>query len=164
MKLQQATWCAIWSIVELASRAGEQIGARELATTYGISQNHLAKVLRALTKAKIVTSVRGPGGGFTFCGNAKRLTLFDIVSLFEGEELSDALQDGDHPNSLAIELHRVMKEVDRMTFAILRSVTIQTIINNAQRSSQPGSAAQHQPRQRLEDAVRSVTNNRGELW
>jgi Rrf2 family protein len=163
MKLQQATWCAIWSIVELASRAGEQIGARELATTYGISQNHLAKVLRTLTKAKIVTSVRGPGGGFTFCGNAKRLTLFDIVALFEGEELSDALQDGDQPNSLAVELHRVMKEVDRMTFAILRSVTIQTIINNAQRSFHPESVAQHPPR-RLEDAVRSVTNNRGELW
>lgn len=164
MKLQQATWCAIWSIVELASRAGEQIGARELATTYGISQNHLAKVLRTLTKAKIVTSVRGPGGGFTFCGNAKRLTLFDIVALFEGEDLSDEPQDVAQPNGLAVELHRVMKEVDRMTFAILRSVTIQTIINNAQRSSQPGSVAQRPPRQRLEDAVRSVTNNRGELW
>jgi Rrf2 family protein len=153
MKLQQATWCAIWSIVELASRPEEQVGARELATTYDISQNHLAKVLRTLTRARIVSSVRGPGGGFTFCGNAKRLTLFDIVSLFEGEGLSDGAHDAENPNALADELHRVMREVDRMTFAILRSVTIQTIINNARRESRAGSGAERLSARHLEAAV-----------
>lgn len=153
MKLQQATWCAIWSIVELASRPDEQIGARELATTYDISQNHLAKVLRTLTRAKIVSSVRGPGGGFTFCGNARRLTLFDIVSLFEGEGLSDGAHAADNSNALADELHRVMREVDRMTFAILRSVTIQTIINNARRASHAGAGAERLSTRHLEAAV-----------
>jgi Rrf2 family protein len=152
MKLQQATWCAIWSIVELASRPDEQIGARELAATYGISQNHLAKVLRTLTRAKIVSSVRGPGGGFMFCGNAKRLTLFDILSLFEGESLGDDAQGSEDRNALAVELNRVMKEVDRMTYAVLRSVTIQTIINNARRSARPQMGAR-QPQKHLEDAI-----------
>jgi Rrf2 family protein len=143
MKLQQATWCAVWSILELASRAGEQIRAQELAITYGISQNHLAKVLRTLIRARIVTSVRGPGGGFTFCGNAKRLTLFDIVSLFEDEWLGDESQQADQPNAVAAELQRAMREVDRMTFATLRSVTIQTIINNAQRAARADRRTQY---------------------
>ena len=135
MKLQQATRCAIWSIVELASRPNEQIRAQELAATYGMSQNHLAKVLRTLTRAKIISSMRGPGGGFTFCGNAKRLTLFDIILLFEGEWPGDEAHSAGAANEMTTELNRVMNEVDRITSATLRSVTVQTIINNAHRAS-----------------------------
>ena len=83
MKLQQATRYALWAVVELASRANEQVRAQELAKRYNLSQNHLVRVLHALTKAKIVKSARGPGGGFTFCANANRLTVYDIICLFE---------------------------------------------------------------------------------
>ena len=66
MKLQHATRYAIWSILELASRQGEQVSANEIAATYGVSQHHLAKVLRTLARARIMSSVRCPGGGFMF--------------------------------------------------------------------------------------------------
>ena len=141
MKLQQATRYAIWATIELAARPREQVRAQELAETYGISQNHLVRVLHALTRAGIVSSARGPGGGFTFCGNAKRLTLFDIISLFEtgwpGDE-ADKVKSG---NALAAELGRVLNEVDRITQATLRSVTVQTIINNARRAGRAPAAA-----------------------
>lgn len=135
MKLQQATRYSIWAVIELASRPNEQIRAQELAETYRISQNHLVRVLQTLTRANIVSSVRGPGGGFTFCGNAKRLTLFDIISLFEtgwpGDESNYRLPR----NALGTELSRVLTEVDRITSATLRSVTVQTIIKNAERTT-----------------------------
>jgi len=60
MKLQQATRYALWAVVELASRANEQVRAQELAERYDLSQNHMVRVLHALTKAKIVKSARGP--------------------------------------------------------------------------------------------------------
>ena len=132
MKLQQATRCAIWAILELASRPTEKVGAKELALTYGMSQNHLAKVLQTLTRAKIVSSIRGPGGGFTFCGNAKRLTLFDIISLFESDWPVEDVEHGTC-SDVAIELHKVLGEVDRIISATLRSVTVETIIKNARR-------------------------------
>jgi Rrf2 family nitric oxide-sensitive transcriptional repressor len=135
MKLQQSTRYAIWAVIELASRPNEQVRAQELAQQYRISQNHLVRVLYALTKANIVTSARGPGGGFTFCGNAKRLTLYDIICLFETKwpnEESDNAQPG---NPLAAELSHVLQELDRITSATLRSVTVQTIINNARRAA-----------------------------
>jgi Rrf2 family protein len=134
MKLQQATRYAIWAVIELASRPDEQIRAQELAKTYGISQNHLVRVLHALTQANIVASARGPGGGFTFCENAKRLTLFDIVCLFETRWPNDEGDNAPPGNPLAAELSRVLHEVDRITSATLRSVTVQTIINNARRA------------------------------
>jgi Rrf2 family protein len=137
MKLQQATRCAIWAVIELASRPDEQIPAQELAETYRTSKNHLVRILHALTKARIVTSARGPGGGFTFCGNAKRLTLHDIICLFETGWPNEEGDEAAPVNPLAGELSRVFHEVDRITSATLRSVTVQTIINNARRSPKP---------------------------
>jgi Rrf2 family transcriptional regulator, nitric oxide-sensitive transcriptional repressor len=135
MKLQQSTRYAIWAVIELASRPNEQVRAQELAEAYRISQSHLVRILYALTKANIVTSTRGPGGGFTFCGNAKRLTLYDIICLFEAGWPNDERQDLQPGNELVGELSRVLQEVDRITSATLRSVTVHTIIDNARRVS-----------------------------
>jgi Rrf2 family nitric oxide-sensitive transcriptional repressor len=106
-----------------------------LAEIYHISQNHLVRILHALTRAKIVSSARGPGGGFSFCGDAKRLTLYDIICLFETGWPKEEDQDSQAGNALANELARVFHEVDRITSATLRSVTVRTIVNNARRSA-----------------------------
>jgi Rrf2 family transcriptional regulator, nitric oxide-sensitive transcriptional repressor len=135
MKLQQATRYALWAVVELASRANEQVRAQELAERYNLSQNHLVRVLHALTKAKIVKSARGPGGGFTFCANANRLTVYDIICLFETGWPNEERTEDEQDNPVVGELGRVLHEVDRITWATLRSVTIQTIIKNAARGA-----------------------------
>ena len=135
MKLNQATRLAIWSIVELASRPGEQIPVNDIAEIYGISQHHLAKVLRTPSRAGIVASTRGPGGGCEFTGNANRITLYDIIQLFEEEPFQDQSSE-DPPTPVAAEVAHVLAEIDRITKATLKSVTIQTVIKNAQRKQQ----------------------------
>ncbi|MFG1416923.1 Rrf2 family transcriptional regulator [Xanthobacter sp. V0B-10] len=132
MKLHYSTWYAIWAVVELAARPGEQVSASELAAKYGMSQHHLAKVLRTLSLAGIVESVRGPGGGCTFTGNAKRLTMYDLILLLEGHEEAHPPGGGALP-PLAREVNRVLDEIDRIASATLKSVTIQTLINNGRR-------------------------------
>lgn len=135
MKLQQSTRYAIAAVIELASRPNEQIRAQEMAEIYHISQSHLVRILNALSKASIVTSARGPGGGFMFSGNAKRLTLYDIICLFETKWSDEEHKSLLTKNDLTVELSRVLHEVDRITSATLRSVTVQTIINNAGRAA-----------------------------
>ncbi len=81
--------CGLYATLELAAHREGQVSAGEIAAKYGISLNHLAKVLRALVRAKLIESVRGAAGGYRFCGNPKRVTLLDIIELFEdvrGEE------------------------------------------------------------------------------
>jgi Rrf2 family transcriptional regulator, nitric oxide-sensitive transcriptional repressor len=136
MKLQQATRYAIWSVIELASRPGESISAGDLASKYDISQHHLAKVLRTLTRARIVSSSRGPGGGFVFSGKANRLTIYDIISLFEGDWLSGVDTMSAENTPITYEVNRVLNEIHRITCATLRSVTVQTIIRNSERAKQ----------------------------
>ena len=84
MKLQKNTLFALYSVLESAARPGRQLSAREIARQHRISPHHLAKVLHTLAQAGVVESVRGVGGGYRFAGNAKRLTLMDVIELFEG--------------------------------------------------------------------------------
>ena len=79
MKLQKNTLLALYSVLEFAANPGRQLSAAEVAAKYRISPHHLAKVLRTLGRARLVAAVRGVGGGYRFAGNAKRLTLMDVI-------------------------------------------------------------------------------------
>ena len=135
--------CALLAVLHMASRPHEQIPASDIARIYGVSQHHLAKVLRTLSLAGIVESTRGVGGGCSFIGDPRRTTLYDVICLFERGWRHDPGRMSGGSSDVAIELHRVIDELDRHTAATLQSVTLQTIINNARRKNagQPGGDA-----------------------
>ncbi len=56
VKLQKATRCALFAILELARDPERKISAAQIAEKYGISVNHLAKVLRDLTRAGLAAA------------------------------------------------------------------------------------------------------------
>jgi len=131
MKLQKATYCALYAVVELARDPDKQVSATDIAQKYSISVNHLAKVLRDLGRAGLVESVRGAGGGYRFRGNLKRTTLFDVVDLFEdvggGRERS---RDASSATDVGQALDSVLNEVDEIAIATLRSITLATLLKS----------------------------------
>ena len=72
MKLQKATMFGLYAVLELARDPDRQLSATDIADIYGISNHHLAKVLRDLGRAGLLDSVRGVGGGYRFSANARR--------------------------------------------------------------------------------------------
>lgn len=143
MRLQTATRIALYATLELAGNPENQITASAIAEKYGISINHLAKVMRDLGRAGVVESVRGAGGGFRFAGNAKRTTLMDVIEIFEnvgGEPRAPARAPGDAtPAGRA--LRQVLDEIDAITEATLRSITLDTMFKLIQRHH-PSAAGQ----------------------
>jgi Rrf2 family protein len=127
MKLQKATICGLYAVLELAAHPDEQISAGEIADKYNISLNHLAKVLRSLVRARLIESVRGPGGGYRFSGNPKRVTLLDIVELFEdpSPDLDRSVADD---NEEGRALHKVLTDIDDIAVTTLRSVSITSLL------------------------------------
>jgi len=128
MKLQTATRIAIYAVLELASDPGRQVSAAEIAERFDISVNHLAKVLRTLGRAGLVEALRGVGGGYRFRGNVKRVTLLDVIRLFE--EIGGADGAG-APAPRTIDeraLRRVLEEIDDTARATLSSITIATML------------------------------------
>jgi Rrf2 family protein len=141
MKLQKATRFGLYAVLELAADPGAQRSAGEIAQKYGISTNHLAKVLRSLGRAGLVDAVRGAGGGYRFTGNARRVTLLDIVELFEetgpaGPEVDDA----GAATPLGETLHSVLVEIDDITRATLGSITVESFINLMRKGKRPAAA------------------------
>jgi len=129
MRLQKATCFALFAVIELAADPSRQLSVVEIAEKYGISSHHLAKVLRDLGRARIVDSARGIGGGYRFVGNAKRLTLMDVIKHFEPLDPDHSGDWDPRPNTDAGRaLRLVLEEIDEHTIATFRSITISTML------------------------------------
>ena len=138
MKLQKATRCALFAILELACDPERQIAAAEIAEKYGISVNHLAKVLRDVTRAGLVEATRGAGGGYRFSGNAKRTTLYEVIEMFEDVAASRAVRpEAGDDSDMGRALGRVMAEIDDITVSTLKSITLATLLKIVRRQAPP---------------------------
>ncbi len=149
MKLQKATCFALFAVLELAADPTRQLAAAEIADKYGISLHHLAKVLRDLARAGIVESARGVGGGYRFIGNPKRLALMDVIELFEPIG-SDGV-DGEDPRpntSVGRALRVVLNEIDELTLATFRSITISSMLKIVDQRPWMAAVRERKPRKR----------------
>ncbi len=129
MRLQKNTCIALCSILEAAADPGRQVVAADVAQKYDVSVHHLAKVLRQLGRAGLLESARGVGGGYRFVGNARRLTLLDVVELFE--DISARPAEGSEREASTDEgrgIARVLAEIDDTARAVLGSITIATML------------------------------------
>jgi Rrf2 family protein len=134
MKLQKNTLLALYSVLDFAGDPERHIPAAEIAAKYGVSPHHLAKVLAQLARSGIVASVRGAGGGYRFAGNARRLTLLDIIQMFEDTAPPTPQLDA-HGATTPVEtaLGVVLSEIDGHTKATLSSITLATMLRLIQR-------------------------------
>lgn len=147
MKLQKATRFALLATLELARDPSRQLSVAEIAEMYGISANHLAKVLRDLGRAGLVEAVRGAGGGYRFSGHAKRTSLYDVINLFgdiagDGAEGPDAGDETDMGRALGL----VMHEIDEIAVATLKSISLATLLKSLERGHAGGTPHADAPR------------------
>ena len=57
----------------------------DIAEAYGISENHLMKVVHQLARAGVVESVRGRGGGIRLARAPDEIRLGEIIRCSEGD-------------------------------------------------------------------------------
>ena len=131
--MQQSSRLAIYALIELASNPDSQISAAEIGAKYRVSAHHLAKVLMTLGRAGLVQSVRGVGGGYSFTGNAKRLNLDEIISLFEDTSTSCKLADPSKATDEEWVLFDVSNEINDIARSTYSSITIQTLLKQVER-------------------------------
>ena len=150
MRLQIATRLALYAVLQLAADPEKQFAAAEIAERFGISVNHLAKVLRTLGRAGIVEALRGAGGGYRFRANAKRVTLLDVIQLFEDvgpNERSDEEPGAASPEGSV--LRRVLDEIDDIAKATLASISLATavkLMREPRGAAREGTARPQRPR------------------
>lgn len=66
-------------IIVAAKSEGELSTIPEIAALYGISRNHLVKVVHHLSRRGYLTTLRGKGGGFRLARPAAEIRVGDVI-------------------------------------------------------------------------------------
>jgi len=87
--LSSASKYAIRTVLFLAknSSSKKKFGSKQIAESLDIPYQFIAKLLQKLVKAEIITSVKGPGGGFYTNTNNLKCNLLDVITLFEKHDI-----------------------------------------------------------------------------
>ena len=80
MRLTRFTNYSLRALVYLGQHTDQRVTINEVSEVYGISKNHLMKVISNLTRLGVVAAQRGPGGGICLNKLAENISLGEIVS------------------------------------------------------------------------------------
>ena len=83
MRLTAFTDFALRALMRLAAEPSRSFSTNEIATEFGISRNHLIKVVRDLANGGFVSTQRGAGGGFRLARPPQSITLGEVVRILE---------------------------------------------------------------------------------
>ena len=131
--MQKSSRLAIFALLELASDPERQVSVAEIGEKYRVSAHHLAKVMHTLGRAGLVRSIRGVGGGYAFVGNARRVTLLDVIELFEDTGSDCKLADPTQATPAEWALFDVMCEIEDISRATFGAITIATMLKQIDR-------------------------------
>src|SRR5437762_14303851 len=101
MRLTLFTDFALRALMRLAGEPTRSFATNEIATEFGISRNHLAKVVRDLAEAGFITTQRGVGGGLRLARPPQSITLGEVVGALEREGLVHCFRGAGGTHGLA---------------------------------------------------------------
>lgn len=111
-----------------------KIGAAELGTACKIPTAYAQQVLHRLRKSKVISSSRGPKGGFTLVKAPSELTLREILLAAEGETFevmcdSHPLYSECRADGFQCSLKTVWHDVKNAIDNTLDNISLQSIID-----------------------------------
>lgn len=83
MRLTSFTDFGLRMLMRMAGDPARGFSTSELAEELGLSRNHLAKIMQHLSRAGLIDTRRGGGGGAILARPAAQIRLGDIVRLLE---------------------------------------------------------------------------------
>ena len=88
MFLSKSCLYGIRSVLYLAiENKRNYISIREIAEELDIPFHYLTKILQRLNHKGIVKSVKGPQGGVTFNKAPEKISLYDLITAIDGQEI-----------------------------------------------------------------------------
>lgn len=120
-------------LLYLAASPTRSAAAPDIATTYGISLNHLRKVVQALAHEGYVTTTRGRAGGVTLAMDPASIRVGSVVRALELD--LDLVECFDARSNACIiapccDLERALREARDAFFAVLDQHTLADLTRN----------------------------------
>ncbi|MDB5914213.1 MAG: transcriptional regulator, BadM/Rrf2 family [Ramlibacter sp.] len=133
MKLTAFTDYSLRVLIYLAAQAGGRATISQVAAAYGISENHLVKVVHFLGKAGWLKNVRGKGGGLELGRPADQIRIADVVRDAEGATAAAACigkEDEGCRIATCCKLRGVLGEAMAAFYAVLARYTLADVARN----------------------------------
>jgi Rrf2 family protein len=85
MKLTRASSYALHALAHMAASGEDRpMASHHIARARGIPELFLLKILKPLVSARILSSVKGPNGGYRLARPAAKISVLDIVEAVDG--------------------------------------------------------------------------------
>ena len=126
MRLTSYTDYSMRVLLYLGARPGRICSVAEISRAYGVSQNHLVKVVHGLGKLGYVASVRGRTGGIRLAKPAAEIRIGQVI-----RETEDGFDLVDCPRCIiasACGLTAVLGEALAAFMAVLDSYTLADLL------------------------------------
>ncbi len=133
MKLTDYTDYTLRTLIYLALHPGELVTIQQVAEAYGISRNHLMKIVNQLAQSGIVATTRGRNGGMRLALPATEINIGDIVRGTEQDfTLTECFDAANNRCVLspACRLRKAMHEALEAFFAVLDGYTLADVAAN----------------------------------
>jgi len=134
--LSNSSKYAIKGVLYLALNSDEthKIMVRDIFEVVHVPEAYLAKLLQELSRHNIISSTRGPRGGFYLSAEDRKRTLMDIVRVIDGEKRIKScvlgIQDCDMDNPCV--LHKLVGANKSKFLRVLQRTTILDLVEGKQ--------------------------------
>jgi Rrf2 family transcriptional regulator, nitric oxide-sensitive transcriptional repressor len=133
MRLTAFTDYSLRVLIYLATRPGQRATIAQIATAFGVSENHLVKVVHFLGKAGWLANVRGKGGGLELARPPERINLADVVRDAEGDAVVAECFGEDRGGCViapSCKLRGVLGEAVAAFYAVLARYNLEDLVRN----------------------------------
>jgi len=118
----QASKHAIKAVIYIYTQSlvDKKVSAKEIASEIGTPEPFTAKILQSLAKADLISSLKGPKGGFYIDEAHSHITLKDVIRVVDGDHLFVGCSMGlvncseKNPCPLHFEAMKVRQALDEM--------------------------------------------------
>lgn len=133
MKLSTKGRYAVMAMVEIGQTGADRpVSLAEIAERQDISQEYLEQLFAKLRKAGLVTSARGPGGGYRLAHAASETFIYDIIAAVD-EPMRMTRCEGDAVEGCVkgerCSTHDLWSSIGRQVNNFLANVTLDDVVN-----------------------------------
>ena len=121
---------AIRALTCIAGAKGASSSVSRLAKELDMPRPFLRKILQRLNKEGLVKSTKGKGGGFSIVVSPAKISVFDLVEIFQGPfQLNEHVLKGKScPRVRTCYLKKRLDMLEKDVMRELRSITIASLV------------------------------------
>jgi Rrf2 family nitric oxide-sensitive transcriptional repressor len=137
MQLTLHTDYSIRVLIYLGLNPGRLVTISEISGAYGISRNHLVKVVHGLGKRGYIDTFRGQHGGMKLAHEPDKISLGDVVRQTENFNLVECFDEETDtcPITAACVIKGVLEHAQESFLKVLDSYSLADVLKNEKRLS-----------------------------